>query len=60
MHIPILTEVQTGRMNLRAYESCFAKKYFFLKFIYEMKVTCRQIAKFIFQLFTINTFFLRS
>ena len=33
MHIPILTGVQNGRMILRK-KSCFAKKYFFLKFIF--------------------------
>ena len=32
-HIPILTGFQNGRMNLRK-KSCFAKKYFFLKFIF--------------------------
>ena len=56
MHIPMLTGVQNGCMNLRKKFS-FAEKYLLFP---QMKVTCMQIDNIIFWLFTIHTFFLSS
>ena len=56
MHIPILTGIQNGCINLKK-KSSFAEKYLLFS---QMKVTCMQINNIIFSLFTINTFFLSS
>ena len=59
MHIPILTgfkmDAWISEKSLVLLKSIFSWSLFS-----EMKVTCMQIAKFIFWLFTMNTFFLSS